>query len=860
MATRARGVSRPARSGKRSQSRLTIAATAIAGRRRTERARTGGRAAAGILEIRALYDANRYLDAHARAAELGPYAEWRDPAARIMAGRLLMQIGARALGTALHFYTYRKHPHDAEALYFYASSCKSRSPYMLLEFMRRSGRRATRARRPRATGRGWRPRHWRSCATSIARAPRSRAPSLPSRPLAAGRGSRRAGDRGSARGGARGHARGLAHACRLPAGGASLPPACSRSSTSSTPRSRCSRERRARAVRAFLLHLAHYRARPGLPRSDRQLRRAEAAAAAARARGRRASARAWPSSLIWLATPRWCASSRKRAATPEGERLANDVARDGQRVQVPIKFVRQHHMTCAPATLASIGAHWGREIDHAALAAEICYGGTSDHGEREWAERNGFATKEFRVTLESTRALIDRGIAFTLTTLEPTSGHLQAVFGYDSRRSSVLVRDPSLRHFVEYDGEILQHYRGCGPRGMALVPRERGRLLHELPLPESELYDGLFEMQRGLQTHQRDAAAAALARMEREHAGHRLTLEAHDRLARYDQDGVRRLRGADALLALFPDDARAAFYNSRRCATFEQRRDRRFPRALDEPRSRSCPRCGKPTPIICASTRASTSPSRTLLRTAIRLRAERRRQLSHPGRRVVERAPLRRRGRALSPGRVPARHQRALRDRVFPRRAASQGHRSTRSRSWIAACSAMARAPRRRRSRSSARARSWTGPISGFAALRARSSNVRTTASCCCSQPRRRRATAASIAPARLLARAEHSARAADRLAAAARIASYRARPPPRSSNGSASPSSSRSTSKLTARSRAGCRRRAGCLPRSSTCRPRRSAFRTTSAWRASSTTGRSAAAATAPRRALRTLIELMPG
>src|SRR4029078_11346090 len=92
----------------------------------------------------------------------------------------------------------------------------------------------------------------------------------------------------------------------------------------------------------------------------------------------------------------------------------------GKRVGLKVGFVRQHHMTCAPATLSAISRFWSMPADHLEVAEAICYDGTPAHSERRWAEDHGWATVEFSVTWDAARALIDRGVPFTLTTVEAT--------------------------------------------------------------------------------------------------------------------------------------------------------------------------------------------------------------------------------------------------------------------------------------------------------------------------------------------------------------------------------------------------------------------------------------------------------
>ncbi|MBX3411678.1 MAG: tetratricopeptide repeat protein [Pirellulales bacterium] len=227
-----------------------------------------------------------------------------------------------------------------------------------------------------------------------------------------------------------------------------------------------------------------------------------------------------------------------------------------RRVSLPVGFVQQHHVTCAPATLAALCEFWSRPASHLEIAEEICYDGTPPHREREWCRKNGFHAREFTVTWDAAVALIDRGIPFSLTTIEPARGHLQAIIGYDSRRRTLLIRDPSFRHFTELLGdEGLQYYRSTGPRGMVMVPEDRIDLLSGLLLPDAELYDQLSVLQTATERHDRNEAQAVYEAMVAAAPQHLLTLTARRLLAYYDGDATAQMSCADALLEMFPDDA-----------------------------------------------------------------------------------------------------------------------------------------------------------------------------------------------------------------------------------------------------------------------------------------------------------------
>jgi cellulose synthase operon protein C len=227
----------------------------------------------------------------------------------------------------------------------------------------------------------------------------------------------------------------------------------------------------------------------------------------------------------------------------------------GKRVVLPVKFLRQHHMTCAPATLAMLSRFWGVEVDHLKLAEEICYDGTSSYEQRRWAEQNGWMAREFTVDWETTVQLIDRGIPFTLSTVEATSAHLQAVIGYDSYLQQILIRDPYVPVLgTAWAESFLANYAAMGPRGMVLLPCDRADLLNEMKLPNAELYDLAYQQEAALTNHQRTAADQILQNLTTAAPESYITLHSQRALAAYDGDTTSLLEIADRLLQQFPDN------------------------------------------------------------------------------------------------------------------------------------------------------------------------------------------------------------------------------------------------------------------------------------------------------------------
>lgn len=228
----------------------------------------------------------------------------------------------------------------------------------------------------------------------------------------------------------------------------------------------------------------------------------------------------------------------------------------GTRRLLPVSFVRQHHMTCVPATLSALANYWGQAVAHLQVAEEICYDGTSHQAERAWAERNGWLVAEFTVDWPTSCALIDRGLPFTLTLQYTGSGHLQAVVGYDEPRGTLLIRDPGQAQFGECLAEpLFDAQRASGPRGLLLLPPAQAHRLEGLNLPERALWDIYYQLVSGLEVHCRDEAVEALEALRSLAPGHRLSLQAQRAIGWYDGHETQVLEATEALLLQYPEDA-----------------------------------------------------------------------------------------------------------------------------------------------------------------------------------------------------------------------------------------------------------------------------------------------------------------
>jgi len=514
-------------------------------------------------QVVALYDQGKYLQAYTLAQNFGPLNTWSGTAPRLIAGRLAANLGASRLGWALHLRAWRENPTDPEAMYFYARYIlHRRGPLAAWETLRQHEYLPDAPPHRQADWLAFRANilgqlrdfdaaeDWLNRAEKIA----------PEHPWL------------------------CVERCLLYEWEDRYPEAlaAAQRSLSLHPWYRPSVE--------VLVHVLELLERDAealelLQQASQHLESASVVAQLAHLQielGLFTEAResydrfAQLSPMLDKEGTKWLTARRsdtayfcgdyalaaqwaKQVGTPFYNQLAErlfNLPAEANRVVLPVGFVRQHHMTCGPATLSTISRFWGMPADHLGIAEEICYDGTPATSERHWAEQNGWMVQEFTVTWESVVALIDRGIPFTLTTVEPTSAHLQAVIGYDSRLRMLIMRDPYLRHSTEVwaDG-LLERYRATGPRGMALIPSDKASLFEGLNLPDAGLYDLFYRLQQALLKHNRTAADAVYQRMATDAANHRLTLQARYSLAAYDADVTNLLACTEQLLDLFPNNA-----------------------------------------------------------------------------------------------------------------------------------------------------------------------------------------------------------------------------------------------------------------------------------------------------------------
>jgi tetratricopeptide (TPR) repeat protein len=279
--------------------------------------------------------------------------------------------------------------------------------------------------------------------------------------------------------------------------------------------------------------------------------------------------------------------------SPFHSKIADALARriddpTAKRVLLDVPFVRQHHMTCVPATLTALAGYWHMPAEHLEVAEAICYDGTPNHSQRAWAEEHGFFVRELTASWDSTRALLDRRVPFTVVIAQGAQAHLQAIVGYDDLRGTLFLRDPFVPVTVEALAEPwFEAWRATGPHAMVLVPVAERARLDGLDFPDADLHDELHRVNAALARHDRGAALVACSTLETKAPRHRLAIAARRAIAAYDRDLDRVLACAQESAAEFPEFA-ATRLDALACARAVRRREERI--AMAEALVRTYPR------------------------------------------------------------------------------------------------------------------------------------------------------------------------------------------------------------------------------------------------------------------------------
>lgn len=304
------------------------------------------------------------------------------------------------------------------------------------------------------------------------------------------------------------------------------------------------------------------------------------------------SARRWASAVGESFYLRFAEQLERKAATPSSaeEPLCQSLAGDGphghamtrlpERVSLPVvRFILDPQLSL-PSVEELLSRYWGCSFPTPPDEPQHPSDGLPDAAQRLRAEEQGWTAREFTFDVDSALAVLARGVPFTITFVESGFSQSRLVVEADRLRQSVRILDGSDGQTTEVPAEtIIKRYRLFGPRCVAYIPptnradsqavtvpngsEEKSASsacnasprIDDLPLPDSELYDDLYALQKGLLTGNRIVAEESLAKLQTSHPDHRLTKFAVLALARHDEHPIRLLKALEGLRADFPDDA-----------------------------------------------------------------------------------------------------------------------------------------------------------------------------------------------------------------------------------------------------------------------------------------------------------------
>lgn len=181
--------------------------------------------------------------------------------------------------------------------------------------------------------------------------------------------------------------------------------------------------------------------------------------------------------------------------------------------------------------------------------------GIPDPGERQRFEAAGWVCREFTLTLPAAADLIRRGLPFVATLFETGFGQPRVVAGFDAVRDSLFLAEPSERRPVEAPMTLVtERFASTGPRCLVAVPAAHAGKLSGITLPDTDLYDRLFAVTSAAEAARLTDAKREFARLKAEHPDHLITKLAALAWARATAHPVFTLDAVDALLALHPHD------------------------------------------------------------------------------------------------------------------------------------------------------------------------------------------------------------------------------------------------------------------------------------------------------------------
>lgn len=208
-----------------------------------------------------------------------------------------------------------------------------------------------------------------------------------------------------------------------------------------------------------------------------------------------------------------------------------------------------------PTPVDLLARFWGSSLP-TATDTSPSLDGIPDPGDRRRLEAAGWVCREFTLTLTAGAELIRRGVPFITTLFETGFGQPRLAAGFDLPRESLFLAEPGERRPVEAPMSlVMERFAATGPRCLVAVPAAHADKLRELDLPDAALHDTLFALTSAAADSRLTEAKQHLERLRKEHPGHRVTKLATLAWARATAHPVLTLDAVNTLLADHPHDA-----------------------------------------------------------------------------------------------------------------------------------------------------------------------------------------------------------------------------------------------------------------------------------------------------------------
>ena len=210
----------------------------------------------------------------------------------------------------------------------------------------------------------------------------------------------------------------------------------------------------------------------------------------------------------------------------------------------------------APSALELLGRHHKHPTPPVPADAPVEFDGLPDNAERARLDAAGWVTREFTLSLETALELVGRSLPFFVTLVETGYGQARLIVGADRLRQSLFFVEGSERRPGEAPITVLmERYRAFGPRCLVAVPAADAAKLDGLTLADSAEYDQLNRVQTALHARDYAGAKSGVEAFRTASPGHRLAKFAALAYARGTHHPVLQLHAAEDLLRDFPKDS-----------------------------------------------------------------------------------------------------------------------------------------------------------------------------------------------------------------------------------------------------------------------------------------------------------------